>query len=78
MSEYGNHGHFPDCGGSGGHHFNDCIYDGVGSSGGYSRGNSSDTWKTICLIMMVVFGGLCPPIGGCFFWPLCLVNKGIL
>ena len=69
MSEFGNHGHCPDCGGSAGNHFNDCIYDGVGSGRGYSRGGS-DTWKWICVIMMVVFGGLCPPIGVVFYLAL--------
>ena len=57
MSEHGNHGHCPDCGGSDGHHFNDCIYDGVGSGRGYSSGGS-DVWKWICVICMVVFAGL--------------------
>lgn len=66
MSEHGNHGHCPDCGGSGGHHFNDCIYDGVGSGRGYSSGGS-DVWKWICVICMVVFAGLCPPIGVVFY-----------
>lgn len=67
MGDYGSHGHCPDCGGSHGHHFNDCIYDGVGSGRGYSHSGSSDTWKGICVFMMVVFGGLCPPIGAFFF-----------
>lgn len=67
MSEHGNHGHCPDCGGSYGHHFNDCIYDGTGSGRGYYGGGGSDVWKWICVVMMVIFGGLCPPIGVVFY-----------
>ena len=51
MGDYGSHGHCPDCGGSHGHHFNDCFYDGVGSGRGYSHSGSSDTWKGICVFI---------------------------
>lgn len=67
MSDYGNYGYCSDCGGSDGHHYNDCSYDGINGGHGYPRSGSSDTWKWICVIMMVVFGGLCPPIGVIFF-----------
>ena len=67
MSDYGNHGYCSDCGGKEGHHFNDCSYDGTSGGWGYPRRNSSDTWKWICVVMMVLFGGLCPPIGVVFF-----------
>lgn len=68
MSDYGSHGHCSDCGGNSGNHFNDCSYDGINGGHGYSGGNSSDTWKWICIAMMVIFGGLFPPIGMLFFW----------
>ena len=31
MSEHGHGGHCRDCGGTGGHHYNGCTYDGVDS-----------------------------------------------
>lgn len=37
MSE---HGHCHDCGGSDGHHYNDCMYDGTNSTGGYHHRSS--------------------------------------
>jgi len=63
MSEYG---HCNDCGGTNGHHFNDCTYDGVDSGRGYSS-NTPDAIKWILLIGSVVFMGLIPPIGVILF-----------
>jgi len=66
MSEHGHERHCIDCGGSGGHHFNDCIYDGENSGRGYSS-NTSDTAKWIVLVASVIFMGLCPPLGVVLF-----------
>ncbi len=71
---YGSSGHCPDCGGSNDLHFNDCTYDGINRGTGRSGGASSDTWKWICVIMMIIFGGLCPPIGA-FFFLLFMLSK---
>lgn len=55
MSE--NSRHCPDCGGSNGFHYNDCIYDGTGSNSGYSSGsgNGISTFGAImCIIVSFV------------------------
>ena len=54
MSE--NRGHCPDCGGSDGWHYSDCIYEGTEGRGGcssHSRGSSSDSGGKVWLFYIV-------------------------
>lgn len=52
MSEHGN---CPDCGGSDGHHYNDCIYDGTsGGYSSYSKRSSSDLNPKTCWIWYIL------------------------
>lgn len=62
MSEYGHGGHCNDCGGTGGHHYNGCTYDGV-DSGRSHRSSLPDSVRWILLIGGVIFMGLFPPLG---------------
>ena len=62
MSEHGHRGHCRDCGGTGGHHYNGCTYDGV-DSGRSHRSSLPDSIRWILLIGAVIFMGLFPPLG---------------
>ena len=59
MSEYGS---CPDCGGTGGSHYNDCDYDGTNGNIGYSRG-ASDFARGFVMVLAIIAGLICPPIG---------------
>ena len=75
MSE---HGHCHDCGGTDGHHYNDCIYDGTdGGYSSYSRGGgsgaSSGKWWIGYIIALIVGYGINELLGviiivGLIFW----------
>ena len=56
MSEHGHGGHCRDCGGTGGHHYNGCTYDGV-DSGRSHRSSLPDSVREILLIGGVIFYG---------------------
>lgn len=54
MSEYGR---CHDCGGTGGSHYNDCIYDGTGERGTYhhTSGVSTSNFIIIGIILSLIF-----------------------
>lgn len=63
MGDYGSHGHCHDCGGTDGHHYNDCIYD--GTDGGYSSytrgggsGASSGKWWIGYIVALIIGYGI--------------------
>ena len=77
MSE---HGHCLDWGGTDGHHYNDCIYDGTDSGySSYSRGGgssaSSGKWWIGYIIALIIGYGINELLGviiiiGLIFWLL--------
>lgn len=77
MSE---HGHCHDCGGSYGHHYNDCIYDGTdGGYSSYSRRNGTNVsvrkWWIGYVIALIIGYGINEFLGaiiliGLIFWLL--------
>lgn len=77
MSE---HGHCHDCGGSDGHHFNDCTYDGTdGGYSSYSRRSGSNVsagkWWIGYIIALIIGYGINELLGviimiGLIFWLL--------
>lgn len=77
MSE--DRGHCPDCGGSDGWHYSDCIYDGTEGWGGYSshsrRGSSGSDGKVwlFYIIALIIGYGINELLGailliGMIFW----------
>lgn len=77
MSEYGR---CHDCGGTGGSHYNDCIYDGTeGGYSSYSRGKGSNVsagkWWLGYIVALVIGYGVNELLGtmillGLIFWLL--------
>lgn len=74
--------HCPDCGGSNGSHYNDCIYDGTDGPGSYFRGSkggsnlSGGKWFLLYIIVLVIGYGFNELLGtilliGLIFW-LCM------
>ena len=74
------HGHCHDCGGTDGHHYNDCIYDGTdGGYSSYSRGGgsgaSSGKWWIGYIVALIIGYGINELLGviimiGLIFWLL--------
>ena len=67
MKEEGNmsedRGHCPDCGGSDGWHYSDCIYDGTEERGGYSshsrrgaNGSGGRVWLFYIIALIIGYG----------------------
>lgn len=80
MSE--DHRNCPDCGGSNGSHYNDCIYDGTDDPGSYSKRSkgssnlSGGKWFLLYIIAFIIGYGFNELVGtvlliGLIFW-LCV------
>ena len=55
MSE--NRGHCPECGGSDGFHYSDCIYDGTDGPRGYYSGDSGGKiWVFYIIALLIGYG----------------------